>query len=508
MSYLQTPELPEFGKAVISFWFKVSQDVLDAAQAESDQDLGDADPPPLWGLVPLLVFGKEGTGNSKVESNNSSTPHTEVHSLHSCATVNVVYDNIFPAPACATWEGECNDSSYETTWSEFTVSYSATPGKPTDPSYVAIDGGGRLRINFESTKMAAVSGFCGITSGSGDHVTGGHSDLCCHYPAADGCGGGSYCGPPGFYGNIWGVLIWVFGLIAVRLLTAVADVCELSGGGGNEFVKGTSNYGPIPVDFGTGALNVSLPKEQGDNPLAGDAWHHVLISVDMSGGAAASGDGGITASCTMYVAIDDKDYKTGSYPLEGTNKVVPGGCAAVTGMPGGENCGPGSYSLPSMSVPSAPVGIPGVAKYVDRIKKVQMAELLFFTDETLDTSKEENRRHFISAPGKDGYQRPTNSPLLYVPMRKFAFGDPATWEPGADDPAWAPPLFDPSAWPTGIKILEGTADIDFTKCQWNWQMGRNLGTLHGKCTRTGKIKALIPPQDEQPKVQAGGGTGA
>jgi hypothetical protein len=93
-------------------------------------------------------------------------------------------------------------------------------------------------------------------------------------------------------------------------------------------------------------------------------------------------------------------------------------------------------------------------------------------------------------------------------MRKFAFGDPATWEPGADNPAWAPPLFDPSAWPTGIRVLEGTADIDFTKCQWNWQMGRNLGTLKGAITKTGKIKALIPPRDEQPRIQAGGGAGA
>jgi hypothetical protein len=300
------------------------------------------------------------------------------------------------------------------------------------------------------------------------------------------------------------MMFWVFGLIGLVMLTAVADQCELGGGGGGEFVEGKSEYGPVPVDFGTGALNVSLPKEQGDQPLAGDKWHHVLISVDMTEGAVASGGGGISASCTMYVAIDDKNYKTGSYPLEGTNKVVPGGAAAVTGMPGGENCGPGSYSLTSMSVPSAPVGIPSVEKYVDRIRKVQMAELLFFTGVTLDTSEEQNRRHFISGPDKNGFQRPTNTPMLIVPMRKFAFGDPATWEPGADNPAWAPPLFDPSIMPTGMKGL-GTADIDFTKCQWNWQMGLNLGTLRGKVNRTGKIKALVPPIDEQPKIQASGG---
>ena len=193
----------------------------------------------------------------------------------------------------------------------------------------------------------------------------------------------------------------------------------------------------------------------------------------------------------MYVAIDDKDYKTGSYPLEGTNKVVPGGAAAVVGMEGGENCGPGSYSLPSMSVPSAPVGIPGVAKYVDRIRQVEMAELLFFVDQTLDTSNVENRRHFITGKGKDGYQRPTNTFPLFIPMRKFAIGDPFYWEDGADNPAFAPPLFDPSAWPSGIKGL-GTAEIDFTKCSWNWQMGRNIGKLRGKVAKTGRIKEYDP----------------
>jgi hypothetical protein len=512
MSYLTTPELDEFDKAVISVWFKVPQASLDAAQKEEDdwydehsEDDDPPPPPPLLGLVPLLVFGKEGTGNSKVESENSPSPHTETHSLHSCATVDATYDNSWPT-CSVSWDNFCGDSSYETHWSEVTVSYSATPGKPTNPSYVAIDGSGHLRINFESTKMAEVSGFCGLTSGSSDHTTGGHTDLCCHYPITSGCGGGSESVTDPLPGTLCGLMMWVFGMIGLHMLTAVADNCEIGGGGGNEFVEGTAEYGPVPADFGTGAIGVSLPNTQEDQPLAGDAWHHVLISVDMSEGAAASGGGGISASCTMYVAIDDKDYKTGSYPLEGTNKVVPGGAAFVTNLPGGENCGPGSYSLTDMTVPSAPVGIPSVEKYVDKIRKVQMAELLFFTGVTLDTSKEDNRRHFITAPGKDGFQRPTNSAPLYIPMRKFAIGDPATWEPGADNPAWAPPLFDPSIVPTAAR-LDGdptVAQIDFTRCQWNWQMGLNLGKLHGKVEKTGKIKALIPPRDEMPKIQAGG----
>ena len=497
MSYLETPDLPAFSKAIISFWFKVSQEALAAAQAESDQDLGDADPPPLWGLVPLLVFGKEGTGSSKVESENSNSPHTETHTFHSCATVNPTFSGGYPE-ACVSWENDCHDGSYETTWSDFTVSYSATPGKPTNPSYVAIDGSGYLQINFESTKMGEVSGFCGVTSGSGDHVTGGHADLCFYYPITSGCGSGTQCiSDPLFpVGGLCGILIFVLGLIGLHLLTAVADQFTGSGSG-NEHVEGKSEYGPVPVDFGTGAIHVSLPNGEGAQGLAGDAWHHVLISVDMSEGAAAS-SGGITASCTMYVAIDDKDYKTGSYPLEGTNKVVPGGAAAVIGMEGNEHCGPGSYSLKDMTVPSAPVGIPSVGKYVDEIHAVDMAELLIFTDKVLDTSKEADRRHFITAPDKNNFQRPPNTGPLFIPFDKKAIGDPAIWEPGADNPAYAPPLFDPSAWPTSIKGL-GTADIDLTKCSWNWQMGRNIGTLEGKITRTGKVGDSFP----DPKIAAG-----
>ena len=343
--------------------------------------------------------------------------------------------------------------------------------------------------------MAEVSGFCGISSGSSDHRTSGHSDICWYYPLAKGCEAGTECVTDPLPGTLCGLMVWVFGIIGLHMLTAVADNVKHGDGSGNEFVEGKAEYGPVPVDFGTGAISVSLPKEEGDKPLAGDAWHHVLISVDMSEGAAASGDGGITASCTMYVAIDDKDYKTGSHPLEGTNRVVPGGAAFVSNMPGGENCGPGSYKLEEMTVPSAPVGIPCVGTYVDKIRNVHMAELLFFTDVTLDTSVEQNRRPFITRVDKSGFQRPPNTGPLYIPFDKKAIGDPAIWEPGADNPAYAPPLFDPSAWSTAIKFGGGdavTADIDFTKCSWNWQMGRNIGTLRGKVVRTGKVEDSMP----------------
>lgn len=501
MSYLTTPDLPEFGKAVISFWFKVSQADLDAVQKEED-DWYDAHkddtsedpdpPPPLLGRIPLLVFGKEGTSEKHPKEHNSPTWHTETHTTHGCADMNPVFSGGYPE-TCVSFEHNCSDGSYETHWSEVSVSYSTTGGKPTEPSYIAVSGGGeagasgRLRINFESATIADYSGNCGLLSGSSDHVTSGSSSIDCHYPVAN----GSCASDPLFpVGGLYGILLYVLGLIALHVGTAVADVCEV-GGGGNEHVKGEFKVGAIPGDRGSGAINWS----GGD--VKGDTWHHVLISVDMTGGGVSSG-GTYSSSSTLYVAIDDTDIKTGSYPFEGTNKVVPGG--SNTSPSTGGDCPEQTYSLTNMTVPSAPLGIPCVAKYADKIRQVEMAELLFFIGVTLDTSEEQNRRHFITGKGEDGSQRPTNTWPLFIPMRKFAVGDPFYWEDGADNPAFAPPLFDPSSWPTGIKGL-GNADVDLTKCAWNWQMGRNLGKLRGKIEKTGKIKEYDPT--DPPKVSAG-----
>ena len=143
--------------------------------------------------------------------------------------------------------------------------------------------------------------------------------------------------------------------------------------------------------------------------------------------------------------------------------------------------------------------MPATSKWTDNIYTVGMAEFLMWTGKTLDTSKVENRRHFISEPDKNSFLHPLNGSPLFIPAQKLPYGPlPHTWEPGATDPAYAPPLFDPSAWPTGVKGL-GTAYLDFTKCQFNWQMGRNIGTSKSKVERVGRVKADYP----DPKVHAG-----
>lgn len=531
MSRLVTPDLDEFDKAVISFWFKVSQEVLDAAQKEEDDWYdahrgSDEAPPPFLGLVPLIVFGKEGTSPTTAESDgNTETNTTSTTVINTVMTFSdsiefgaLTYTytiNWFPDPEAG------GTSTEERNYYKTTFSYSPKPGKPTIPSFIAVNGNGNLVINFESTQVGDVTLADVITSATSKYYTQETANNCWTYQFLDGCGAGGDSVTTPF--GLCGMLIVILAMVGYRLLTAVPDKLVDQGSSPREKHPSSRTWGSAPGDMGTGAIgggDFDIPR------LAADQWHHVLISVDMSGGSASTGNavgesGGdlashITATSLMYVAVDDVNYLTrDSSPFPGTNKVYTGGAAAISGMGQAADYdddgnvtpqGPvPSYSLTDMKVPAAPVGIPATEKYADKIRKVQMAELLFFTGATLDTSKEDNRRHFITGPDKNKFQHPTNSAPLYIPLRKFAFGDPATWEPGADNPAWAPPLFDPSAWPTGIKALEGTADIDFTKCQWNWQMGRNLGTLKGAVTKTGKIKALIPPRDEQPKIKAGEG---
>ena len=60
MSYLTTPDLPEFSKAVISFWFQVPQAALDAAQAELDQDLRRRGPTTTLGAGAASCFWEGG----------------------------------------------------------------------------------------------------------------------------------------------------------------------------------------------------------------------------------------------------------------------------------------------------------------------------------------------------------------------------------------------------------------------------------------------------------------
>lgn len=290
-----------------------------------------------------------------------------------------------------------------------------------------------------------------------------------------------------------------------------------------------------------------------------DAWHHVLFSVDLSGEMSSSGtlstmtlipgdhpynwavdtEASIMTGCKVWLAIDDEnvsgqDLVTAILPEMGLgpNDLVSQSTAGTWHQGNNNdytthnifrhieefNSGFGvweqsykgygvlpTYSLSEIEIKAKgfPLGIPstedwGINEHPPSILKVSMAELQIFTGVTLDTTVEANRRLFITAKGKDGKQRPLNPTPITIPINRLAdISDPATWEPGADWPAYVPPLLDPSVIPSTVKFDGGTAttaDVDFTKSSVNWQAGVNLGTASKgeKVEKTGKIKAYSP----------------
>ena len=500
MSYLTTPELGEFSKATISFWFRVPQSSLDAAKAQGDADTEGIEK--LSGLVPLIVFGKEGVGHSKQSESSSSTPIEWTSTVVECIqrfNINCYFPTGSPITSfihcyvASAWVDCLAPWTQTKEFSSNTISYSSAPGDPVDPSYIAIDGDGNLQINFESTQMGNAVLPYNIVAATPDIPpgNGGTTYICytisLNFPCVEGSqtsSGGVDSG-----GDFHSVL-----------------PSNTGGAGGSA----TVTYGAVPGDLGSSAINWSS-----SNALAADTWHHVLISVDMSGGSAATGlaagedtsapiAGRVTANSLLYVAIDDQNIMTGDSEniFPGTNKVISGAAAAASGLSQATNIfteapeGPvPSYSVDSMSVPAGEVGIPSVGKYTDRIHQVEMAELQIFTgnDAVLDTGKTENRRLFITGPDNYGRQTPVNPSPTYVPFVKYAVGDPATWEPGADWPAFVPPLsaLDPTNSASAKKDL-GIAQIDFTKASTNWMSGQNLGTLRGLVEKTGGIRAYSP----------------
>lgn len=58
MGYLNLPNgVPDFSKAVISLWFRVAQDALDAGVADYDAHVNDDVVPVAVGLIPFVTFG-------------------------------------------------------------------------------------------------------------------------------------------------------------------------------------------------------------------------------------------------------------------------------------------------------------------------------------------------------------------------------------------------------------------------------------------------------------------
>lgn len=427
MSYLQGPSLSGFAKCIISFWFRVPQASLDAVTNEYNDfwnawQPGDPDPPPLLGLVPLVVFGKEGTSRITADQQGSSQQLSTTTTENICVmqadagVYSGTGQNAGDTFTGTAWP-ECNTSTSTRYYGHTDWTYSPIPGTPTGPSYVAIDQNGNLQINFESAKTANAVLAYGVTSSTSAYYTQESVNLCYTFSGMASCAGQSQTTVSS--GGLAGVLELAFAAIGWHLQTAVIGVVIDEGSSGRVNHPYTATYGPVPGDWGTGAIGISPPGLAG---LTADTWHHVLVSVDLSGGCSATGyavgeqpsANNIQTSILAYIAVDDVNYTTGGYPFDGTNKVYTEGAGATAfsgqavnyidngdGTYSEEGVGPvPSYSLDGMSVPGAAIGVPATRKYVDNVHHVEMGELQIWTGQSFDTSNQGKRRLFIDSKGK------------------------------------------------------------------------------------------------------------
>jgi hypothetical protein len=157
---------------------------------------------------------------------------------------------------------------------------------------------------------------------------------------------------------------------------------------------------------------------ESDTVILADTIYHLLISWDLTSGSASVGviggadpDVGVTASSTMYAAINDVNITGADLPM-----VWAGGAAGVNthvsrqtyqfagldenpiGLPG--------VTTTASGIPTDPVSVPGpasinlIAGSDEPVLKVQIGDLQVFTGIALDTSIEENRRAFITSGGR------------------------------------------------------------------------------------------------------------
>lgn len=534
MSYLILKDgIPDFDKAVISFWFRVPKETLQAV-AKQNEDGGPNPRPRMNGIVPLVTFGPALDGYQMEFDYLPLTSYGDGDGIMwngSEAAGGIWSDVILDPPV------------------EYTPGLEIHEGKKTeeDPSHIGIycqpddsneDGvtaylhiklqlsetGHGVAQMSEKTVHISDQWYCGIAIFEDEHPAPKTSAW--EVGSGPGTGCIEKCYPEG------GDAIYTY---------TTVDYTDL-------FLK---SFGGESFEAGN------------DIKVKPDTWHHVLVSFDISGKATStgvvtddtaegcaesvqstSGERSLTSESKMWIALDDVNYdkwhlrwnyvappgdptREDQYGL-GANGIAPDMnlFAYYNQSSGGswtrwegqqkttiiDPAGPApTYTSTGAKIKSEgqPFGIPCAPEHVGHDKHhVQMAEFMIFTDVTLDTSVEANRRIFITGKNKDGFQTPTNFAPIYIPFNKEAIGDPVTWEPGADWPAYVPPLssLDPSAVPSAHQLPPGekpakTAAVDFTKCSFNWMMGRNLGTSKSKVQKSGRIKAYTPPDGSDPKLE-------
>jgi hypothetical protein len=144
--------------------------------------------------------------------------------------------------------------------------------------------------------------------------------------------------------------------------------------------------------------------------VTADAWHHILVSFDLSGGCEVSYDAvgatGISfdTPCQFWWAFDDVNYD-GEYlwpsnpnvyeeETGGANDIYSQGMFTVSAI-----STPHEFAAGDLPVSGNPIGFPAVGADSSRVYNIIMTEVQIFTGVSLDTSVEDNRRLFITSLG-------------------------------------------------------------------------------------------------------------
>lgn len=521
MSYLSmTRGAPNFAKAAISFWFRVPKESLDALWESTATLSTDA---PFYGIMPLVIFGDDTMQGYHVSSGFDSLPPYHEES----------WKYIVDGPSAGMYRLATNNfGGGVQPLSRNTHFYRAGEPKPRDPCYIGIDSnrdsierwdhdfdpddpdrmGPRpkpnvLRINIQMTSEAATSGWVDYkTSEAGSDRVRYDGTETNNYPEGAPPDELRSGGPPEIYGpDTYGhytTIVGGHGMYTESVGYSDASVVQ---------AKAETEYFQVRTQV------VVQP----------DHWHHVIVSFDLTGSIEAEGiqgtpdapdHGTVTTSCKIWAALDDVNiagidlhtgygdnfyaadisYVTSRLPF-GDNDLVTVNAigVALTRIPPNGTTGPVAangfvithtesghskpvYSFSPGNIESAksPMAIPASPKYVENILHCEYAVFQMWTDVTLDTGKEANRRAFVDEDGE------------FVSLKK------------AEELLGKKPEV----------LLHGTG---------NWKRGKNSGTLgktsdgeknpEGQFEPTGGIDKYKPdpslngPQEEETGAGAGAG---
>jgi len=418
--------VPDFSKAIISFWFRVPRATLQAAYNSWVQPTSTSRP--LFnGVTPLVIFGDNTIKGYAIDGGT-----TIVGSKTAEVWTQQVTDPV------GTYELRDGLSS---TINENIDFYQPGVDLPREPCFIGIDsnrqeiedydpGSGDpppspnvLVVNIQMSSKSSASGM--IPSRTSETFSGDQIRLeIGGTPGAGRSGGPILHYGPDFFGNS---TFYIDGFNPF----VTTDV----------YVDNTSVF----TESNTESFTIKLDSHE----IIPDHWHIVTLSFDISGAVTSVGiqmpsplanpfdvpdHGSISSSCKGWIAVDDVNYKgaairdkllfddytTSRLSFDPNGLYTPNAIAVAltrtaangsTGELAGagytfENINSGlsepayNYAPGNIRAAGYPIGLPATADYASKIRNVEMGEFKMWVGKTLNTANTNARRLFVDSKGK------------------------------------------------------------------------------------------------------------